>query len=283
MIDIQYFVGKKVGIVSMHHKHEILQNELKQELKLIPFLVTNINTDEFGTFSGEIERKLSALDTLRLKCEAGKIRHPEIDLFLASEGSFGAHPDLFFSAANEELILIKDFSLDKEYMASYFTSNTNYSNFKSNDISQVKQFIQQVGFPRHGILIKDSTESNLWHKEITSWNELDLFLENCQKKASFIEVQTDMRAHRNPTRQESIKTCLNKLIASIKTTCPSCNSVYFNFEKTVPGLPCKACSMPTKTTLKHLYKCHFCSYEKEILHPRNLKYEDPQFCDFCNP
>lgn len=285
MITIQYFDGKKIGIVSMHDKYGLLKADLQKSLKLIPFAVTSVNTDEFGTFSGEIERKQDALSTLRLKCDAGKNRFPEVDLFLASEGSFGPHPELFFSSANEELILLKDYRNDKEYIGRTVTTNTNYSRLRSNNKDEIEAFIKNIGFPHHGILLKieSSGATDLWHKNLTNWDELHSILHQYPTNSCFIEVRTDMRAHRNPTRQEAIKSCLKNLITQIESNCPACHSVYFTLDQIIPGLPCKACSFPTKSTLKYVYKCQFCKYEQEQLFPKNKKHEDPQFCDFCNP
>lgn len=49
----------------------------------------SFDTDMLGTFTGEVERKLDPLATVREKCLRA-MKHNHCDLGVASEGSFGA-------------------------------------------------------------------------------------------------------------------------------------------------------------------------------------------------
>lgn len=67
-----------------------------------------IDTDEFGTFSGETARKLSVKETLQKKVEAVCKAVPDARFVIASEGSFGPHPFIGFVQCDHEVLLFFD-------------------------------------------------------------------------------------------------------------------------------------------------------------------------------
>ena len=97
------FEGRSLFIATNHRKESAIQPILERELNVNCFSIPMFNTDQFGTFSGEIERSQSPVDTLKAKCQLG-FEVTGCDLVIATEGSFGAHPDLPFCAAHDELI-----------------------------------------------------------------------------------------------------------------------------------------------------------------------------------
>ena len=68
------------------------------------FTPQEFDTDRFGIFTGEVPRPQDALNTLRIKCTQAMELYG-YDLAIASEGSFGAHPSLFFVPADEEWLI----------------------------------------------------------------------------------------------------------------------------------------------------------------------------------
>ena len=87
----------------------------------------------------------------------------------------------------------------------------------------------------------------------------------------------------NPSRMNVIEKVAQKLIDKIKNNCPNCNLPGFDIVRSNAGLLCENCYLPTRSTLSHLYKCKKCSFEQEQFYPRGIKYEEPTFCDNCNP
>lgn len=73
-----------------------------------------IDTDAFGTFSGEIERKDGVRETLRKKIRKTAELCREATLFLASEGSFGPHPYIPFINSDMEALLFWDRESNQE-------------------------------------------------------------------------------------------------------------------------------------------------------------------------
>ena len=85
-------------VATKHGKEKVIAPILERSLGVKVLSTTNLDTDRFGTFSGEVERKGTPLEVARAKCEAA-LKLTGADLAVASEGSFGPHPELFFAAA----------------------------------------------------------------------------------------------------------------------------------------------------------------------------------------
>ena len=95
-------------LATMHGKDRVIAPLLERDLGLRVELALGLNTDRFGTFSREIERKGSQLDAARAKIGAAFENAPYVRVGIASEGSFGPHPHIPFLALDRELILLID-------------------------------------------------------------------------------------------------------------------------------------------------------------------------------
>lgn len=275
------FKGRKLVIATKHKKETIIAPILEKEIGVRCFVPENFDSDKLGTFSGEIERTDSALDTVRKKCLLA-MEAENCDLGIASEGSFGPHPASPFISANDELVIFIDTKNNLEIIGRHISLDTNFSGTEVNSIEKLKEFSQRIGFPEHALILREKKNSNRFIKGITNHNDLNKAFSqlNLNGKAY---VETDMRAMHNPNRMLVIEEACKKLVESIKNYCPNCNTPGFSVTKTVPGLPCGACGLPTKSTLFHLYTCKSCGHTEEKKYPNGIKANDPMYCDFCNP
>lgn len=277
------FSGRSLLIATKHQKERVVKPILENELGIIAVKNTFFDTDELGTFSGEIERKGSAIETLRTKCLLA-MKKNQVDLIFASEGSFGAHPFYFFSNANEELVMLKDFKNDIEIVAKVLSTDTNFAIQEVTTFESLQTFCKEVNFPSHAIILKsDYKNFEYCFKGITSPDELYDKFKFLTSKGLKVIAETDMRAMYNPTRMNVIEQATYKLVEKCKTNCPSCKTPGFDVIDVVKGLPCEWCSSPTNSTLKHIYKCQKCSYSEEKMYPLGKKSEDPMYCNNCNP
>ena len=99
-------------------------------------------------------------------------------------------------------------------------------------------------------------------------------------------------AEQSNTTQANVRYWLKKYnLQTIRTInkeselklCPKCNTPGFGVVETVKGLPCEMCGLPTRSTLKHIYRCQKCNYQIAKEFPFDKRVESPQFCDYCNP
>ncbi len=280
---MKLFENRNLLIVTKHGKEVVLKPLLEENLKVKCTLNLEFDTDTFGTFSGEVDREDDALTTLRKKCLATMLYH-NVDLAVASEGSFGPHPSAFFASADDELVILIDVKNNLEIIGRKISLETNFAQSEFTDSNLFLSFLQEVKFPSHKIILKNKAEKNFEiYKNISTEEEALRVFKILLSKFGSVSAQTDMRAMNNPTRMKVIKEAAQDLIKKVKTSCPKCEFPGFSSYKSVAGLPCSCCKLPTKSILYNVLKCSKCNYKEKKYYPRTLEFEDPTFCDYCNP
>ncbi len=280
---ISLFKDRALLIVTKHSKEQVLGPIFEKEYNLSYTIPSKFDTDTLGTFSGEIERKDNALDTLRSKCQMA-LEVEGLDLALATEGSFGNHPTVFFSPANDELIMLYDKKNNVEIVERIVSMETNFDAQEVNSFSQLEEFVNKIKFPSHAVIVKNSQHN--WtkiSKGIQDLQTLKTIFFDFTKDQSPCFVETDMRANYNPTRMHIIKEVGLKLVQKINTVCPNCQFPGFGVVRAEAGLLCNQCHLPTRSISAHIYQCNRCEYELKKKYPFEKTTEDPMYCDFCNP
>jgi hypothetical protein len=276
------FQDRKILIATNHRKETVI-SPLLEQFGLKCELVENLPTDNLGTFSGEVERLTDSTTTLRNKCLLG-LKVSDCDLVIASEGSFGAHPNLFFVQANEELVMLLDTKNDLEISAKFISTETNFDAKEIPSFLELTNFAEKALFPSHGLILRRSkSDYSEIYKGINDWQQLESIFNKLMKNHSSIYVETDMRAMFNPTRMKTIEKATEKLIEKMKSCCPSCQTPGFDVTELIAGLPCEWCERPTQSILKKIASCKKCDYKEEVLFPTGKKVESPEFCNHCNP
>lgn len=277
------FNGRRLLIVTKHQKEKVIAPLLEKELGVKCMVTENFDTDVLGTFTGEIERVHDPVTTARNKCHMA-MELSDCDLAIASEGSFGLHPALYFIHADEEILLLVDKKNDLEIIVRELSTETNYNGEEIKTEKELIDFAKRVKFPSHGLIIRKAKEdSNLITKGITDWDQLKNIFNQLLNKYGIVYIETDMRAMYNPTRMSVIEKGVRKLIYKIRSICPQCNTPGFGITNATQGLLCKLCGFPTRSTFSYIYTCNKCSFTREELYPHKKLKEDPSYCDNCNP
>ena len=277
------FKGRKIIIATKHQKEKVIAPLFENGIKVKCIVPENFDTDLFGTFTGEIERSLDPISTIRKKClSAMNLYNCEIGV--ASEGSFGPHPTLGFINVNEELIIFIDKKNKIEVLSRELSLKTNFDGQNVFSELELIEFAKRTKFPSHGLILKAKHIKGFEiFKDFKNLKELKMIFNNLIKKSYTISIETDMRAMNNPTRMKVIQLATKKIIEKLKTHCPNCNMIGFEIVESISGLPCQLCAMPTRSSLKHVYACKKCEFKKEKKYPNKKFTEDPMYCDFCNP
>lgn len=277
------FEGRTLVIASMHRKEKVIAPLLEANLGVKCIVSDQLNTDLFGTFSGEISRAKNPLDVLRMKCNAA-MDLTNVDLAVASEGSFGNHPMMYFTSADDELLMLVDRKNKLEIVERELSLQTNLNAAYVNDFEELKSFADKVHFPSHAVCMKDSESGGRYLvKGIQSMDQLKSCFHHCFNEFNSVYVETDMRALYNPTRMKVIEIATAKLCATIASKCPNCSFPGYSVQTALTGLPCSNCHFPTKSTQAFVYKCAHCAFEEKKNFPHDKTEEDPMYCDFCNP
>lgn len=283
MDNMGYFQGRKAVIATKHNKEEVIKPIMENELGLLCYTSPNLDTDLLGTFSGEVERLYDPITTLRKKCEMA-IEATGTTIAIANEGSFGSHPTLFFTYADDEFIMLIDKDNKIEIVERELTVETNFDAKEINFVDELLEFATKIGFPTHGIMLKKGKNNLSGHiKESKSIEELIENYLKIKNSNGIAYAETDMRAMNNPTRMKIIERATYKLANKANSLCAICKTPGFGVIDSIEGLPCQLCGMPTKSIRQHIYCCQKCNYKQLKEFPFNKKFEEPQFCNYCNP
>lgn len=280
---MQMFQNRKLLIATKHQKEIVIAPILETELGVRCFVDNAFDTDTLGTFSGEIDRLLDPVSTAREKCLQA-MKKNNCHLGIASEGSFGPHPSMFFIPADDEIIIFIDTLNNIEIVVREISTSTNFNGKEIRNQEELFEFAHRVDFPNHGIILRKSKEENTdIHKGIIDKEILEKTFNLLYSRYNVVYAETDMRAMYNPTRMNVIKQATQTLVQKIKSTCPRCQMPGFGITEAKKGLLCRLCNMPTNSTLSYLYVCQHCQHTKEEMYPNKKTNEDPMYCDYCNP
>jgi len=277
------FQSRKIVIATMHQKEKVIEPLLEDNFKLQCTVPSGFDSDSLGTFSGEIERKSDPITTLRQKCLLA-IEKTNLDLAIASEGSFGAHPSLFFAQGNDELVMLFDKKNNLEIVARELSLETNFSTQIVKTYVELEDFAKKALFPSHGLILrKNKTDYSVIFKGITDSEDLKRIFKKIHSENGEVLVETDMRALFNPTRMKNIEKATVKLIEKMKSLCPKCDTPGFEITQVISGLPCELCGNPTASTWKFKKNCKKCDHEELLVFPNGKRVESPEYCNTCNP
>ena len=277
------FQDRKLIIATKHEKEKVIAPLLEKALGVSCFIDGNFDTDLLGTFTGEIERELDPLATARRKCLMA-MELNNCDLAVASEGSFGPHPSMFFASADDEFLIFIDKKNSLEIIERELSTATNFSGKEIKTEAELMKFADSVKFPSHGLILrKAKDEYNGIIKGITDTDRLKEGFNKLLHEFKSVYVETDMRALYNPSRMKVIEAATQKLVTKLNSLCPQCSTPGFGITDVKKGLECSLCGSPTNSTLSHIYVCQHCQYTKEELYPNKKTTEDPMYCDYCNP
>ena len=245
--------------------------------------LAEIDTDEFGTFSGEIPRTLSPRDTAIAKARAGA-QLLGTDYGLASEGSIGSHPQLPWVTSDHELLALVCVSKEFVIVESHLSADIRAHKEDVNENTDLEQLVTHLDLPVHAANILYNQDNDL--KVIKGIHDPKNFIAELSKlrEASVqnLRVESDFRAMSSPSRQRNISACAEKLVTRISARCVGCNEIGWGKVGYEYGLPCSGCGqMLASVPHSEKFGCVACDYSEVVsLGQHSI---DPARCDFCNP
>jgi predicted RNA-binding Zn-ribbon protein involved in translation (DUF1610 family) len=276
--------GANVGLATQHGKAQGLARPLKAALGLTLTTLTDCNTDVLGTFTGEIPRAQSPKETVLLKTHLA--RAAGFSYGIATEASFGPHPTYPWMASQEEWLAFVDFERKISVLERLQTHQTNYRVEVVQSWEAAEQFCSTVGFPSHAVILRSADDPQAFIRkgiqDLTSlqraWNEAHPLSAH-----GAVRLETDMRAHLNPTRMRQIRKLAIKLARRLRECCPGCGTPGFGDQTPMFGLPCSNCGTETPWVRAVITACPQCDYHVIATRPDGLRMADPMHCPECNP
>ncbi|HET6431772.1 DUF6671 family protein [Dyella sp.] len=278
--------GEIAVLATMHGKERAIAPLLSRFLGVHVVVPEAFDTDRFGTFSRDVARTGTPLETARAKIAAGFERVAEARLGLASEGSFGPHPVVPFLAWGSERVVLVDRASGLELVGQHEAPARHVVHAQVHHVEDARAFAARVGFPRQGVIVMGVADGQpspavALAKDAHDDESLLAAVRRALAVSGVASLETDMRAHRNPHRMRCIRRATLDLLRAWYSHCPACDRPGYVISARLPGRPCGGCGAPTGQVLADERRCAGCGLVERRL--RNDGPADPAHCDACNP
>ena len=154
-------------------------------------------------------------------------------------------------------------------------------------LDEIKQFAEKALFPSHALIVRPFPRDNQAPilKGIQSDENLErAFFESLKlSPENKVWVETDMRAHLNPTRMKMIASLGTKLAHRLNTLCPNCQTPGWGTVDIMTGLPCNECGLATGEIKAEVFGCTKCPYQESSPPHHGKESASPEYCTNCNP
>jgi hypothetical protein len=277
------YAGRRIALLTKHGKERVIAPVLEPALGCRVERVSGYDTDALGTFTREIPRAGTQLEAARRKARIG-MTLSGLPLGIASEGSFGPDPFAGLFSWNVEFVVFVDDERDLEIVGAA-QAPANHAHLLTGDWVEAAAFARQAAFPGQQLVVRPQDENDpRIRKGIAAWEELEAAFAwaRAQAPSGQVFLETDLRAHANPTRMHNIGRAAMDLADKLGSRCPACGTPGFWIVERVPGLPCADCGTPTREPQAEIFGCPRCEYRsrRERI---DRAVADPGRCDWCNP
>lgn len=276
------YAGAAFALLTKHSKERAIAPRFQEALGAGVLVIDTLDTDTLGTFTREVPRAGSQMEAARRKAELA-IELSGLPLGLGSEGSFGPGP-FGFLAANLEVIVMRDRNLGIE-VAGVAVSPGHQAAGIFDGWERLEEFARSMLYPSHGLVLRpDGQKDPRIFKDCGDFDSLREVFRKCASMSGegLVFAESDLRAHRNPTRMETIGKACEDLLQRLQCHCPRCARPGFGLSKKLPGLPCSWCGSPTNDFRGEEWKCPACGFAEERLR-QDATSADPGHCPKCNP
>ncbi|MBG6108837.1 DUF6671 family protein [Frigoribacterium sp. CG_9.8] len=274
------YTGATVAFATMHGKQYLAQQAFHEILDADVIAPAGLDTDQFGTFSGEITRTLSPRTAAQVKARLG-IQLAGTPYGLASEGSFNS--GFGFLVEHHEVLLFIDQSRGIELVEGVIATSPLPPAREISTVDDALGYAAAVGHPEQGLMLRGGAVGELIEKDLISVESLPGVVERTLRLSAGypLTIAPDYRAHRCPSRADVITTLAYRMARRLATACPECHTPGFGQLDVERGLRCSDCGQPTRVIAADIHGCGLCPHTVRILRPDRVA--APQWCDYCNP
>lgn len=280
------YFDRKACLATKHGKEKVVGRPFQQALGLKVLVPPDLDTDALGTFSPEIPRLGRPLEVCLQKARLGMVASG-LPFGIANEGSFGPHPYVPFIPSDLEIITFVDDERGFAIHEMLFSEKTNYAQREVRTLAELGDWLREVRFPSHGLIVrpKSNRPKIEVEKGIVTLERLQATVERAMahSEEATALVETDMRAHFNPTRMRLIRRLAFKMARRLATSCPICQAPGWGMTGQSTGLPCEVCHTPTEMILSEVFTCTGCAHREERPRHDRLTTAPAGHCPYCNP
>ncbi|CAB4594437.1 unannotated protein [freshwater metagenome] len=273
------YLGRRACLATLHDKLDLIAPAMESHLGLEVF-VEGVDTDRFGTFSGEVPRPRSAYETALIKARAGMVAS-DARFGLASEGSIGTN-SFFPLVSDVEFVVFIDDEEGFEVAEQATSFDIVAHRWVVDDLRTDGDQLHRAGFPSHGLIVHPEDSSLPVFKGIHDLDELESAVRTCRSSGSAqVVIESDLRANHCPSRRPTIRRAAERLAERLTKHCPSCECPGWGPVDEVRGRKCAECRWPTNERLALVMGCCRCDLRRTD--QVTTEPGDPSRCPRCNP
>ena len=277
------YVHKRIALTTKHDKLRLIKPAFDEYVGCELFEV-NLDTDQLGTFTGEIERHTPPRETAIQKARLG-MKETGLLLGIASEGSIGPDPLVPFIHSNIEHLVLVDDEKGIVISETHRSFDITAATITAAPGQNLTSFLEKADFPNHALIVRPNTQikSNC----IKGVNNLEQLLEAIaiSSKLSpngFVVIESDLRAMHSPSRQKNIEEVAKLLANRVSQICPNCQMPGWGRVGYEKGLYCSECELENPDAIRQeKLGCVKCDHVE--LGNVFTSVLDPAQCNFCNP
>lgn len=274
--------GSVVAVGTRHGKQHQFAGPFSAILGARVLAPPNLDTDRFGTFTGEHPRRGTAVEAARAKAHLA-ITATGLPLALASEASYGPLPDTGVTG-HEEIVLFCDTVRGIEVLEGHRSTDLPGIAHRVAHHREIPATLLD-GLPGQALIVRSAGTApgeGVVVKGLTGVADLPAAVDAAATGSpdGLAIVEPDLRAHFNPGRRRVLSRLATALATRLATPCPACASPGFGRVGSRPGLPCRLCATPTPLADHEILACCRCEFTES----RPLRAAaDPAHCPICNP
>lgn len=273
--------GTVVALGTRHGKEEQLGPPFAAVLGARLCTPPDLDTDRFGAFTGEVPRTTTPREAARGKARLA-MRAAGLPRGLATEASYGPLAGVGLPG-HEELVLFVDDALGVEVAEVHRSLGLPGGTLRVRGPGpDVDRYFASVGWPAQAVVVRAGPGLPV-AKGVTERGRLDEAIRAAARAApdGHAVLEPDLRAHRCPGRRVVLAELAGRLARRLATCCPACGTPGWGRVGVEPGLPCRACGVPTANARADRYGCPRCPHR--VLTVRPEASADPRWCPVCNP
>ncbi|QLI82986.1 hypothetical protein HZU75_16475 [Chitinibacter fontanus] len=275
------YEGRLVVVASRHDKAAAIARPMHKLLGVQLWSPPDLDTDQFGTFSGDVPRPGTPIEMLRAKIALCRRLFPN-PIMLASEGAYSQHP-IFPSLGLAQEWMMWDDADNGLVLIEHKTRITPfYYATRLESSEQLAPQLERCGWPKLAVTLHAADLNVPSFKGLRATAEIEHALAHLQGLgAQQIQLATDMRAHLHPPRQRTLRHLAARLARRVRTACPQCQQLGFGARFCETGLACSDCNTPSQQLKMRGVRCEHCGYGHASWQASG--YADPYYCTYCNP
>lgn len=274
------YAGALVAYGTRHGKERQAAGPFAELLGASVVAPPGLDTDRFGTFSGEVPRTLVPLDAARAKA-ALAVDAAGAACGLASEATYGPLPGSGWPG-HEELLLFVDRDRGLEVVERHAAAGVPGTVARIRDRRELPGPGELPGPAGQAVIVRPDGLAAPIVKGVAD----PVTLHEAVARAAALSpsgvavVEPDLRAFHNPARRVVLAALSRRLAQRLATPCPACTGPGWGVDGVEPGLACAACGLPTDEPGVEVWRCPGCGAgERRAL----AGAAEPRWCPGCNP